>query len=295
MKNKPRITVSRLIERIVLVFLLLITVFPFFWMLRTAFVANANIFSDSMSLIPKEPTIVNFKRVLGLSTTEESLAAGGNGQQLDFFLYLGNSLLFTAVVVACQVTFSALAAYTFSRLRFRGRDALFTVFLSGMMIPPIFSMLPNFALVRSLGWIDSFAGILAPYLLITPFAIFFLRQFFLGISREVEEAARIDGAGRFQILTRIVLPMASGPLTTLAIIQAVGAWNEYMWPQLVGRDDSVKLLNVAVAAFAKSSPNSQPDWAGLMAAASLQVIPMLILLIIFGKKIVSSLGFSGVK
>ena len=294
-RPRRRLTPSTALSWTALIVLLVITVFPFLWMLRTAFTANSDIFSGSMSLVPPDPTAINFSRVLGLATPEEAAAAGGSGQNVDFFLYLRNSLVFTGVVVTCQVGFSALAAYAFSRLRFTGRDVIFTVFLAGMMVPPIFAVLPNFVLMRNLGWIDSFAGLVAPYLLMTPFAIFFLRQFFLGIPREIEEAALLDGAGRFRVLTRIILPMASGPMATLAIIQAVTAWNEYLWPQLVGRDPSVRLLNVAVATFAQSSPSTSPDWSGLMAAASLQVVPMLLLLIVFGRKIVDSLGFSGVK
>lgn len=293
--SRKRPATGTIVSWVVLGVLFFVTIFPFVWMMRGAFTANNNIFAPGDYLIPDDPTLINFQRVLGLTTVEESIAAGGSGQDVDFILYLRNSLIFTAALVAGQVGFSALAAYAFARLRFRGRDAVFTVFLAGLMVPPIFSVLPNFVLMRNLGWIDTFAGLIAPYLLMTPFAIFFLRQFFLGIPREIEEAAILDGAGRFAIFSRVILPMASAPLATLAIIQSVGAWNEYLWPQLVGRDPSVRLLNVAVATFSQSSPESSPDWAGLMAAATLQVIPMIIVLILFGRRIINSLGFTGVK
>ncbi len=294
-RRRPRPSTGTVLSWVALVLLLVATLFPFVWMLRTAFTANSDIFSGSMAVVPEDPTIINFKRVLGLATVEEGLAAGGTGAQVDFFLYLRNSLIFTAALVVGQVGFSSLAAYAFARLRFRGRDLIFTVFLSALMVPPIFTVLPNFVLMRSLGWIDTFAGLLAPYLLMTPFAIFFLRQFFLAIPREIEEAAILDGAGRFRIFAQVIAPMAAPAISTLAIITAVTAWNEYLWPQLVGRAPEVRLLNVAVAAFAQSSPSTSPDWAGLMAAASLQVIPMIILLLLFGRKIINSLGFTGVK
>ena len=280
---------------IALTVLLVVTLFPFLWMIKTAFTSNAAVFAGGLSPIPDDPTLINFRRVLGLATVEEALAAGGSGAEVDFLRYLINSLIFTLILVVGQVGFSALAAYALARLRFRGRDILFVIILCGLAIPPIFTVLPNFVLIRNLGWIDTFAGLVAPYLLVTPFAIFFLRQFFLSIPTEVEEAARLDGAGRFATFWRIILPMASAPLATLAIITAVTAWNEYLWPQLVGRSESVRLLNVAVATFAQSSPTSSPDWTGLMAAATLQVVPMLILLLVFGRRIVNSLGFSGVK
>ncbi|MGV8885964.1 MAG: carbohydrate ABC transporter permease [Microbacteriaceae bacterium] len=294
-RPRPRPTASTIVAWVALGILLIITIFPFVWMLRTAFTSNSDIFSGSLSPIPEDPTLVNFRRVLGIASTEESLAAGGSGSNVDFFLYLRNSLIFTAALVIGQVGFSSLAAYAFARLRFRGRDALFALFLSGLMVPPIFTVLPNFVLIRNLGWIDTFAGLLAPYLLMTPFAIFFLRQFFLGIPREIEEAAILDGAGPFRIFSRVIMPMSTAPVATLAIITAVTAWNEYLWPQLVGKAPDVRLLNVAVATFAQSSPSTSPDWAGLMAAASLQVIPMIILLLLFGRRIINSLGFTGVK
>lgn len=288
-------TSGRLAAWIALIVLLGITVFPFVWMLRTAFTSNRDIFNGDFSLIPSHATLINFKRVLGFSSLEESLAAGGSGTAVNFFLYLRNSLIFTGTLVVAQVGFSSMAAYAFARLHFRGRDAIFALFLVGLMVPPIFTVLPNFVLVRNLGWIDTYAGLVAPYLLMTPFAIFFLRQFFLTIPREIEEAATIDGANRFRVFTRIIVPMAAAPISTLAIITAVMAWNEYLWPQLVGKGESTRLLNVAIATFAQSSPSSSPDWAGLMAAASLQVIPMVLLLLLFGKKILNSLGFTGVK
>lgn len=292
--RRSRHRVGRWLAWVCLIILLALTLFPFIWMVRTAFITNQEVFTD-FSLWPDHPTLVNFRRVLGFATVEESLAAGGSGAQLHFFLYLRNSLIFTAALVVAQVGFSAAAAYAFARLRFRGRETLFTIFLAGLMVPPIFATLPNFVLIRSLGWIDTFAGLLAPYLLMTPFAIFFLRQFFLAIPREVEEAAIVDGAGHFRIFTGIVMPMSAAPLSTLAIITAVAAWNEFLWPQLVGKQDDVRLLNVAIASFAQSSPTTSPDWAGLMAAATLQVIPMVILLLIFGRRIVNSIGFTGVK
>lgn len=291
LRRRPR---GRLLAWAILVVLLVVTLFPFFWMVRTAFVANQAVFTD-FSLIPAEPTLINFRRVLGLTTVEESLAAGGTGAKLDFGLYLRNSLIFTGILAVAEVGISASAAYAFARLRFKGRDLLFTVFLAGMMVPAIFGVLPNFVLIRSLGWIDTFAGVLAPYLLITPFAIFFLRQFFLGIPREIEEAAISEGAGRVRIFLQVIVPMSTAPLATLAIITAVAAWNEFLWPQLVGKDENVRLLNVAVATFAQSSPTTSPDWAGLMAAASLQVIPMVVLLLVVGRRVVNSIGFVGVR
>ncbi len=279
----------------ILIILVVITLLPFAWAIRTAFTPNAEIFSGDYSLVPPGATWVNFKRVLGFASTAEDLAAGGSGAKMYFWLYLRNSAIFTLVLVSGQVLSSSAAAYAFARLRFPGRDAIFATLLTGMMIPPIFIVLPNFVLIKELGLLNTFAGLLAPYVFVSPFAIFFLRQFFFNVPREVEEAAKLDGAGHWRVFSQIVVPMMRGPITTVAIIQAVFAWNEYLWPQLVGQSHYVRLLNVGLAAFQQASPSTRPDWAGLMAAATLQTLPMLLILLIFGKTIVSSIGLTSAK
>ena len=151
-----------------------------------------------------------FKRVLGLATPEEAQAEGGSGAAINFWLYLRNSIVFATLSTAGQVFFSALAAYAFARLRWPGRDKVFFLFLAALMIPPIFTMLPNFILIKNLGLLNTFPGMILPFFFMTPFAIFFLRQFFLGISQEIEEAAKLDGAGHCRIFFRIILPMSCG-------------------------------------------------------------------------------------
>nr|WP_233551226.1 carbohydrate ABC transporter permease [Cryobacterium melibiosiphilum] len=274
---------------------MLITLFPFYWMLRTALSNGAALATDPGSLLPVEFTWGAFERVLGLATTAEAQAQGGSGASLNFWGYLLNSVLVATIITAGQVFFGALAAYAFARLRWPGRNAVFFLFLIALMVPPIFTQLPNFLLMRDLGLINTYAGIVLPFFFMTPFAIFFLRQFFLGISSEVEEAARLDGAGHLRIFFRIILPMSTGPLATLAILQYIQAWNEYFWPLLVGSDSSVRVLTVALGVFRSQTPQGTPDWAGLMAAALLAALPILLLFIVFSRKIVNSIGFSGIK
>ncbi|WP_136194465.1 MULTISPECIES: carbohydrate ABC transporter permease [Actinomyces] len=286
---------GRVLGWALLILLLLITLTPFAWAIRTALISNAEVFNGDYSLIPRNLTLINFKRVLGLVGVEESLAAGGSGAKMYFWLYLRNSLIFTALLVVGQVTTSTMAAYAFSRLRFPGRDLLFGLLLTGMMIPPIFIVLPNFVLIKNAGLLNTFTGLLAPYVLVSPFAIFFLRQFMLSLPREVEEAAMLDGASSWTTFRKVIVPMTATPITTVAIIQAVFAWNEYLWPQLIGQDHGVRLLNVALAVFQQSSPSTRPDWTGLMAAATLQTIPMLIVLLVLGRKLVSSISLTSAK
>jgi multiple sugar transport system permease protein len=188
-----------------------------------------------------------------------------------------------------------MAAYAFSRMRWPGRDKVFALFLAALMIPPIFTMLPNFVLIKQLGLLNTYAGIILPFFFMTPFAIFFLRQFFLGISPEIEEAARLDGAGHFRIFTRVVLPMSSSPVATLAILTYIGAWNEYLWPLLVATDDNRRVITVALGIFRSQTPQGAPDWPGLMAATLMAALPIIILFCIFGRKVVNNIQFSGIK
>ncbi len=275
--------------------LIFITLFPMWWVMRTALSTQKLLFSDTTSLLPIGFTVNNFARVLGLLSTEEAVAAGGSGQAINFFLFLRNSFIVTTLLVVGQVFFSSLAAYAFARLRFPFRDQLFFLYIAALMVPGIVTLIPNFILIRNLTWLDTFQGIVAPKFLMTPFAVFFLRQFFLGINREVEEAAKIDGAGMFGIFYQIVLPMSVAPVTTLGILTFITEWNDYLWPFLVGKDESVRVLTVALGIFRSQTPQGAPDWGGLMAGALVAMIPILILFALTGRKAIDSIQFSGIK
>jgi multiple sugar transport system permease protein len=286
---------GRLAAWTLLTFFILITLFPLYWMLRTALSNNRALFSDPTSWLPVDFTLGGFKRVLGISSVAQAQAEGGSGASLQFWLYLRNSLIVSTAITVGQVFFSAMAAYAFARLRWPGRNAVFFLFLTALMVPPIFTMLPNFVLMKNLGLLNTFPGIVLPFFFMTPFAVFFLRQFFLGINREVEEAAIIDGAGHIRIFFQIVLPLSSAPITTLALLTFINAWNEYFWPLLVAQTDNVRVLTVALGIFKSQTPQGSPDWAGLMAAALVAALPIIVLFLAFGRKIVNSIGFSGIK
>src|SRR6478735_7745954 len=197
--RRRRFTMKRLLLLTIIALVFFVTLFPFYWMLRTALSNGKSLPSNPSSLLPADFTLGAFKRVLGLSTVEQAQAEGGSGADINFWLYLRNSVIVSVVITAGQVFFCAMAAYAFARMRFPGRDKLFALFLAALMIPGIFTMLPNFLLVKELGLLNTLPGIVLPFFFMTPFAIFFLRQFFLGINREIEEAATIDGAGHFRI------------------------------------------------------------------------------------------------
>ncbi|MFB0837043.1 carbohydrate ABC transporter permease [Arthrobacter sp. FW306-05-C] len=272
-----------------------VSVLPFYWILRTALSTNGALAGNATNLLPADFNLGAFQRVFGLQSPEEAVAQGGSGAQIDFWIYLRNSVLFASITTTGAVFFSAMAAYAFARLRWRGRNLVFSLFLATMMVPPIFTALPNFLLIKNLGLLNTMVGLVLPYIFMTPFAIFFLRQFFLNMSREVEEAAMLDGAKHLRIFFQIILPNAAAPIATLALLTFIGQWNEYFWPLLVGQDESVRVLTVGLGVFKSQSPQGAPDWSGLMAATLVSALPVLILFAIFGKKIVNSIGFSGIK
>src|SRR5918998_854710 len=275
--------------------IILITLCPFYWMLRPALCNSRSLFSEPASILPVDFTWGAFERVFGLATQEEARAEGGSGASVNFVLYLRNSVIFASVAPAGQVFFSALAAYAFARLKWPGRDIVFTLFLTALMVPPIFTALPNFIFMRNLGLINTFPGLILPYFFMTPFAIFFLRQFFLDISSELEEAARLDGASHARIFFQIILPMSSAPIVTLSILTFINMWNEYLWPLLIGNNESTRVLTVALGVFRTQSPAGSPDWAGLLAAVLGAPLPLVIIFLLFAKRVVNNIGFSGMK
>ena len=293
--NRSALSAGRLAAWAALLAMMAITLLPLWMVAKTALVPNATLFEQSATLLPAEPTLANFKRVLGLLTPDQSLALGGSGAEIDFGRALGNSLLFTALVVVLQIGCAAMAAYAFARLRFPGRRVLFALFVASMMVPGVVTFLPNFVLMRDLGLLNTMAGMVAPFCLMQGFSVFFLRQFFLSIPRDLEEAARLEGASHFYIFRRIVLPLSVTPIATIALLTGIGMWNEFFWPYLVGKDEALQVLPVALQVFKTQTPQGQPDWTGLMAAATIALLPTLVLLVAFGRRVVESVQFSGGK
>ncbi|KOV72077.1 sugar ABC transporter permease [Streptomyces sp. AS58] len=292
---RRRPTFGRVVAWAVMAAIVLITLLPFYWILRTALSSNTALAVRPGDVLPVDPTTGGFERALGLQSTEEAIAQGGSGGGLEFWRYLVNSVIVSTLITVCQIFFSAMAAYAFARLRWRGRETVFGLFLAGLMVPAIFTLLPNFVLIKQLGLVDTLLGVALPTMFMTPFAVFFLRQFFMNVPREVEEAALLDGAGKIRIFFRVMLPMASTPVLTLGLLTYITAWNDYFWPLMVSYSDSSRVLTVALAIFRAQTPQTGYDWSGLMAATLIAALPMLVLFGFFARRIVSSISFTGIK
>jgi len=301
-KPRRRLRPGRLAAWAALAVAFAITLFPFWWMLRTALTSPDDLYGPLFnfgwsSLLPSHATLVNFKRVFGLASAEELSRLPNNLSRTPFhyWWYLRSSLIVAAVVTVGQVFFSAMAAYAFARLRFRGRDTLFVVFISALLVPAIFTLIPNFILIKQLGWINTYQGIVAPAFLMTPFAVFFLRQFFLGINRSIEEAAIVDGARYYQIFFRVIIPLARAPIVTLMILTFIGTWNDYLWPLVVAQDPRHEVLTVALSTYRQSQPNGAIDWTALMAGNLAGILPIVVLFLFASRRIIDSIQFTGVR
>ncbi|RLT30195.1 MAG: carbohydrate ABC transporter permease, partial [Chloroflexi bacterium] len=189
---------------------------------------------------------------------------------------------------------SAMAAYSFARLKFRFREQIFFLYLTAMMIPGVVTLVPNYILMaRELEWMNTYQGIIAPSFLMTPFAVFFLRQFFLSINHELEEAAKLDGASIPLIFLQVIMPLSVPALSTLAILQFLGNWNDYLWPFLIGKAENMRTLTVGLAVFQSQTPQGSPDWGGLMAGTTLSLIPTILIFLVFGRRAVNAIQFTG--
>ena len=293
-QTKPSVSSQQIFAWIFLTFVIIVTLFPVWWVVRTGFSSKQEIYVDTFNLMPVGPTLNNFKRVLGMFSSEEAVAQGGTAGGMDFWMNLKNSLIVSTTTIVGQTFFSAMAAYSFARLKFRFREQIFFLYLTAMMIPGVVTLVPNYILMaRELQWMNTYQGIIAPSFFMTPFAVFFLRQFFLSINHELEEAAKLDGASIPLIFLQVILPLSVPALSTLAILQFLGNWNDYLWPFLIGKAENMRTLTVGLAVFQSQTPQGSPDWGGLMAGTTLSLIPTIFIFLVFGRRAVNAIQFTG--
>jgi multiple sugar transport system permease protein len=251
-----------------------ITLIPVVWMILTALKTPAEVAADPPTWIPETLRFANFSDAWNFA---------------PFGRYLFNSLVMAGGIAVLQVVTSALAAYAFARLRFRGRDLLFYIYLGTLIIPPQVTVIPQFLIVRELGWVDTYAGLIIPQAF-PAFGVFLLRQFFMGIPFELEEAARIDGANRFQSFMRIILPLSGPALASLAIFAFMFHWNNLLWPLIVSNTDKTIPIAVGLTRF---QGERGTDWELLMAASVIATVPVLLAYFAAQRWFVQGIAMSG--
>ena len=208
-----------------------------------------------------------------------------------FARYYLNTAIMTAGIVLGQLLFSSLAGYAFARLNFPGRNALFFVVLATMMVPVYVTLIPSYLLVRDLGWLDSYQGLIVPRL-VSAFGIFLMRQQYLGIPRDLEEAALLDGASRLRVWWSIVMPLSGPAVATLGIFSFLFAWNDFLWPLVITTDPTMRTVQLGLAMF---TGRYGTQWTLLMAGAVCASIPALVVFAIGQRWFVRGAVMSGVK
>lgn len=255
----------------------LITVMPLVFSIITSLRSERDLLLNGSFSLPEEMTFDNYVRLF----TDH-----------DFIVPLVVTLQVVLVMVVGQFIASILAAYAFARLDFPGREVLFWAYIATMMIPAIVTMIPLFTMMSEWGLRNTFAGIVVPFMLGSPYAIFLLRQNFKAVPQEILDAAELDGAGFWRQLWSIVLPMNRPILVTLLLITVVTQWNNFLWPSIIAPREEWNVLTVATASL---QSQYSANWTLVMAATTISILPLLILFVIFNKQIVRSIGITGLK
>ena len=275
---------------VVLTFGALIMIMPFAWMVSTSIKPDSEIFSDTIHWIPSELDLQNYVDAV---------------DQTDMPRLFLNSTFVTFVAVVSQVILGSMAGYAFARLTFRGKNTLFFILLTTMMVPFEVLIIPVFLLIRAFplaggndilgqggtGLINTFAGIMFPNF-VSVFSVFLFRQFYLSFPKEIEEAAIVDGASRVGVYWRILIPNSRPVMGTMALFAFLWSWNDFLWPLVVVKQESLKTLQLGLSVFDQEAGT---EWAELMAASVLAVIPIILLYIFLQRFLVSGGLTSGLK
>ena len=266
---------SALARHAVLILGAALVIVPFLWMFTTSLESKAETYTNT-SILPTSWHWENYIHAW---------------QSAPFGQYYLNSLVMAAGIVSGHLVLDAFAAYAFARLRFPFRKALFVLLLAALIVPTFVTVIPAYAITADLGWINSYTGLIVPRLA-DVFGIVLLRQYFLAIPVELEEAARIDGCGRFATFFRIVVPLSLPAFATLGIFSFLFAWNDFLWPLLVTNTDELRTIQIGLASFVGRYGTS---WNYLMAGTLTATIPSIIVFLFFQRALVRGIATTGSK
>lgn len=266
----------RLVGYAALIALAVIAAAPLLWMLSTSLKSNTNVFSYPPQWIPSDWKFDNYTSLW---------------DDLPMNRWLLNTAFISTAVVLGQLLFCSMAAYAFARMTFRGRDLLFYVFLASLMVPYQVTLIPAFVLISKLGWIDTYKALIIPQLS-TPFGIFMLRQFFMTLPRELEEAARLDGASYWRIYRTIIIPLAKPSLLAFGVFSFIGMWGDFLWPLIVTNSTEKMTLTVGLN-YLSNSYNT--DWARLMAGDVISLAPLMLIYAIAQRYFIQGIAMTGLK
>ena len=256
--------------------------FPFMWMLSTSLKSFSSVFMFDLSKVQWFPVPLYLKNYIDV------------WKVVPFARFYLNSIFVVVCVTAGQVFTSAFAAYAFARLKFPGRDKIFFAYLATMMIPGSVTMIPVFALMRTFGWIDTYKALIIPAIF-SAYGTFLLRQFFMTIPRDLEDAAKIDGCSLWAIFWQVIMPLSKTALATLTIFVSLGNWVSFMWPLLVTNSIEKRTLPIGLAYFQELYQYAQPDWGLLMAGSLITMVPVIIVFLFNQRFFVEGIKLTGMK
>jgi len=272
--HRAALTLGRLAVHAGLIAGGVVMVLPFVWMVSTSLKAPEQVFTYPPQWLPHPPLWQNYRQTVSV---------------MPFGRFYLNSLVVAVCVTVLQLLTSSLAAFAFARLRFKGREALFLLYLATLMIPFQVTMIPNFILIRFLGWYNSYQALIFPPAF-SAFSTFLLRQYFLGIPRDFDDAARLDGASSFWIWWRIIMPLSGPVIAALTIFTFLNTWNDFLWPLVVTNSLDMRTLPVGLSAF---QGQFKVEWNLLMAGSVIATLPVLIVYIIGQKSFTEGITLSG--
>jgi multiple sugar transport system permease protein len=250
---------------------------PFLWMVLGSLKPQPEFLVSPPTFLPKNPTLDNFGRLF---------------DQLDFPRFFFNSTIVAVAVTVGNILFCPMLGYALAKLQWRGKRLIMGLVLATLMVPAGITLIPNFVLMRNLGLVNTYPGLILPFL-VGPFGVFLTRQFMYGIPNELLEAARIDGANEWRIFWQVVLPITVPVLATLGILTFLGSWNSFLYPLVMAQEPKMYTLPVALATF--STGQYQADHGMLMAGSLVLVLPVLIIFILFQRWITEGIATTGLK
>jgi multiple sugar transport system permease protein len=268
---------ANIVTYLILLVVALIILFPFFWMISTAFKPNTDIIKRPPIFLPTKPTLKHFQKVFA---------------EVPYFRTLYNSLFVSGMTTLITIFFSTMVGYAIAKYRVVGLNVIFILILSGLMIPPFTIAIPLYIVATQIRMVNTLWGVIIPFS-ISNFGIFLMRQYCMGVPQDLISAARIDGASEFAILMRIVFPVVATGCTALGILKFLLTWNDLFWPLIMLTEDTKKTLTVMLATFIDFE--RFVDYGLLMAMTTLVVLPVILLFVIFQRRIIEGVALTGMK
>ncbi len=263
------------VEIILLIFVIIINV-PFFWMISTSFKIESDVLAYPPKLFPTKINLGGYKYIWTL---------------VPFARYFINTVFVSVSIAVSKIILASMAAYAFAKIPFKGKNTIFFIFLGTMMIPMEVIIIPNYITLNIIGWLDTYLALIVPFM-VGAFSIFLLRQFFMQIPRDLDDAAVLDGCGRVRYLFTIIYPLSKPALLTVGLYAFLSSWNSFLWPLIVTNSDKMRVIQIALKALQDSW---MIDWTSLTAASTIATVPIIVIFFFVQRQFLEGIAITGMK